>query len=651
MTESFRESESESLALPESMAVVRPAGVGLFLSGKEETHLPKEIANHPELLGQAAQRRELYSKMGRIFEQVSDVNMDLSEAADRSLVSAEDMTEIYERLTNFIETDENNARIILYLPFEMLPQLTDSKREPVQEKFRNAYKKAWLRLLHESDVRASFVNGDVLEPGMGEPPRVRKAAHLIPEILQRRLIQTSDIIEQFEINSEEELLQSLTEGILVAADRKLIDENDWRKIKAIAKEKPIIDLTLKASQKMAKPENDLIINKEDLTNKQLLELIAERLAVELANIEAHYQAVSGISPERVKWERQVKYDEVVDQLAQELAEEFQHGRLSLRQVESFCERQRTNEAYAITGIRSMVMAGEALAKSDFQKAQKFVSDCLPLIQKLWEKDSLEIKDAVNSGLAHWTRLGLINEEALNKFGVKLPDLSSPFPVDLEDLDLKYLAEATKKIEEHPVLAKHVYPLFILFGSQLKGYAGLEADCDLALFIRPGTDWEKREEIRGLLGQVIPKLETDKIIEFWVEKKEGKYGLRTITDGPRAVAGAPQIHFLFGGVWLGRGEEFKKIYEDLVEKYLDLNRFGDQKDRVRIHMLRQIELDVLQYRLMHKGYRRLYPNKRGKGSEHADLIDWESDFWDLGYRRIASLLFVSRVFLPDLQINR
>jgi hypothetical protein len=29
-----------------------------------------------------------------------------------------------------------------------------------------------------------------------------------------------------------------------------------------------------------------------------------------------------------------------------------------------------------------------------------------------------------------------------------------------------------------------------------------------------------------------------------------------------------------------------------------------------------------------------------------MVDYESAFWDPGYRRVATQIFVSRVFLPD-----
>ena len=72
---------------------------------------------------------------------------------------------------------------------------------------------------------------------------------------------------------------------------------------------------------------------------------------------------------------------------------------------------------------------------------------------------------------------------------------------------------------------------------------------------------------------------------------------------------------------------------------------------RINWLRQLELEALQYRLMHKGYSRFYPlNAMAETTktQNSFLIDSESAFWDSGYRRLATKLFISRVFLPAIE---
>jgi len=65
-------------------------------------------------------------------------------------------------------------------------------------------------------------------------------------------------------------------------------------------------------------------------------------------------------------------------------------------------------------------------------------------------------------------------------------------------------------------------------------------------------------------------------------------------------------------------------------------------------LEEMERDILQYRLMHKGYERFFPPAGGLHSAHADKVDGESMFWDSGYRQLATKLFASRVFLPKIK---
>jgi hypothetical protein len=49
--------------------------------------------------------------------------------------------------------------------------------------------------------------------------------------------------------------------------------------------------------------------------------------------------------------------------------------------------------------------------------------------------------------------------------------------------------------------------------------------------------------------------------------------------------------------------------------------------------------------MHKGYRKNYPANKEEKLVYGDLIDFGSDFWDQGYREVATQLFLRKVFLP------
>src|SRR3989338_10436077 len=104
--------------------------------------------------------------------------------------SPADLTELHTELSNFL-LDEENIRIILYLPFNLLPSPGTT--------FADIYLKSWKKLLtaNENDLRTNFVDGDVLEPELGENPRVRKAAHLIPELVKNGLVTISEVIDLY----------------------------------------------------------------------------------------------------------------------------------------------------------------------------------------------------------------------------------------------------------------------------------------------------------------------------------------------------------------------------------------------------------------------------------------------------------------------
>jgi len=519
---------------------------------------------------QARERRNLYKNFEQIFCHIPDVNMDFEKALEDKLVDSHELAIIYNNLSNFIKADSNNARIILYLPSQFLPNLNSNKHKSnelidTQNKFAASYKDAWIRLLFESEVRAIFVDGDVLEPGMGAAGRVRKAAHLLPDILQKNLISLKEVENIREIASQDqELFQSINEGLGIG-------------------------------KKPSSPDNH-----------------------------------KNISPKRKQWLEQVKQEQLIDQQSDILA-----LKLLTRQTD-------TKEIDNVIGITSIF------------KTKRPTEEYLKIIEKNWENATDEIKDCIISGLNHWAKLNIVSKDYLESLDIRDINLSSPFPVNLDKLtkeDFKDFVLAAEKIKNNPKLSEYIYPLFLAFGSRVKGYATSTADHDAAIFFKPNTPFSKREEILTLLKQEAPELnDVDKILEFWLSQKDGKLEFKPVPENSETIIGTSQIHIFLGGIWIGDKNEYQKIYNDITQTYRDLSHFGDKQEEVRFQFLRQLELDVLQCRLMHKGYRRFYPSRKDEGPANAHLIDWNSDYWDSGYRRVATQLFLSRVFLPKTSIT-
>ncbi|QQG42141.1 MAG: hypothetical protein HYV90_02390 [Candidatus Woesebacteria bacterium] len=580
-------------------------------------------------------RKDLANRLRGVFKKMGDEDLDL--AVQNGKIPESEANQLYKGLADFISADPNNIRLILYLPFQIMPDLNKTKAVQAQE-FAKVLHDGWVRLLFQSEMRASFNDGDDLEPGLGQPARTRKAAHLLPEFLSRGLVSETEVLDILEVTEGEELMVALTEGIVVANDSKFFSDKSMEVVKKLSQHKPavafILDGTMTPEPEMSKPEglNEILSKLEDDIDKIKVKLDPNSLYVKQ------------VSEKRIKWQKWLFKDEAINQAALSIADGFAQEKITWSELEKVTDK--------ILIIRSLRKIGEVLVKAGGNRAKDFAERSTAIVKDIWKFGTNEEKEEIINCVSVWQKLSILPSEFAQKLGIEVVDLSNPLPINLEDFarnDGLFITEIARKIEGSPELSKYFYPFILAFGSKIKGYAAHNGDFDFAVFIKPETPWEKRKEILALIGKEIPEItRIDRLLEYWVNDKDGKLGLKPIPkDAPNIVIGAEQIHFLFGGVWIGFGRELTKFRQDLMEKYLNLERFGDQKDLVRTKLLLMLELDVLQFRIMHKGYRKLYPSKKEEGTTHSNLIDWKSDFWDSGYRQIASLLFLSKVFLPDL----
>lgn len=620
----------ENIALLNSFQVIPPANIDLFMAGADvQTHLTREITENPKVVEEAKDRRFLFNRIEELFGKVSDEKMEISAAIKKELVDQEDLTEVYDHLNKFIKTDTNNARIILYLPFEILPNLKqteDKSKELIkaEKSFGKTYKDSWFRLLYESEIRASFTNGDILKPGVKKPECVRKAAHLIPEILDRGIIEPVDLINLLDLNDEDELLKSLTEGITVAIDGGFVDKVDSQRIQSALKEKKV---DFNFSKKTKKKKKDI------------------NLSLALKEIELKYQKgspyISNFSKNRIKWKKETEKEELIEQFVDQLVNKIDKKEMSLEDI-----------ILPLIKLKTIFKIGKKITSKSFSEACEFVKRHQPLIQKQWESNSIGIKDIIVSGLSHWEKLRIVDKSVAKSLNIKIPDFSLLSPINYDEIiseKFGYLKDAAEKIKKHPLLSKFIYPLFLVYGSVAKGQDRPSTDHDVEIFLKENAPFKKRKEILKILSLEIPEIsKVNELFEFWTKKNDGKINFRHIENRPKTVASPSQhLHILLSGIWVGNGKDIKKLQGDILEKYLDLSRLGQDKDEARFSLLREVEADTLQFRLMHKGYKYFYPNKKEEGTKNSDLIDWDSDFWDPGFRRLATKLFLSKVFLPDL----
>jgi len=648
----------EKIGLPKDLVAVRPLNLDLFFCGiDQQSSLPPEVSANPILFEQARKRRELSKSLDEAFYKVKDSQTDFYEALEQGILSSGELSAIYDQLSEFIKTDENNCRIILYLPVQLLPRSDRQKKLPSNvisssQRLNGILRDSWIRLLHETEARASFSNGDILEEGMEDPERICKAGHLTADFLDKGIVSPNDIIALLKIVSGEHILKSLAEGLIVARDRQLINDDKWEQIVRLSAKKDSIAAVLKRADRFNEIKNKSInIGSAENTDEWTAEIFGQ-LKDQLAEIQLKYQPEKqNFSPERASWLASVEKDSLFSMAAEIISPKLISGEIDIKDLERFYRLHERAPELEIVVLRSIFISLEELSKKDPQKVELFRQNYWPTIEGFWEKGSVLLKDEIISGLVRLQRLYPIDQNLLDLFNVKVPDLSLATPPDTEQLALSeynFLIEAAQKIKENQKLSANLYPVVLLYGSRSKGYALPSSDIDVAIFVKPDAQLSDRDEILKELDRSVPELKkAKKIVEFWTEDKDGQLDIRPVPEGTINIVGTDHIRFLMEGIWFGQKEEIAQLSETIINKYLDLDRFGNQKQETRRHLLRQLEMGFLQYRLLHKGFRTFYPSQKDKGTLHSDLIDWESDFWDPGYRRLATKLFISHVFLPDL----
>lgn len=614
----FVESAHERKEAPSGLAIEWPVSYAMF-DGVARGVLSESVVNNPEFQVLSEQRRDLYKQLSDILLKIEDGKFDINKALKLGKITADDISTLYKSLGSFIAGDANNSRLLLYLPFELFP----SKNEEIdkapdlvedQKDFYCILRAAWEDLLYESDVRASFVDGDVLEPGMGEPVRVRKAAHLIPFLVPAGVLRIEDvnqILKQAIIDNDVELVVSIEEGLSAL--------------------------------------KNLDLEKESTTTSEAIDILYAKLVSVEKELSENTDYVKKISDKRLAWERKVRRDEILENAARDLSGLLLLKKFDLKEIDdlniSDTDKSKLRLKTLQFSVEQCYIHNEAINGD-------LLGSLEVLCKKIWQDGGDLLKDEVHCTLSRLNRLGLMIDVG-KELGVEIYDLSSTRPVYFENMVRKeyaVLEELVEIIKNDPELSDSLFPFFACVGSKVKGIASINSDKDAVLFWRPGATLEKRISALKKIAEKCPKiLEMDSMPEVWLEYVGDKFEFRKGTESYPNNVSPQQIHFIMNGLLVGDKEEIKVVMSDLVEGYLDLRRLGKEKDGARQFLLRRLEMDNLMYRLMHKGFKRSYVQKNNKSLMKE--IDYKSDFYEPSYRGIASLIFVSRVLLPDLKLKK
>ncbi len=223
----------KSVEFDRTMDVIVSHPVAEILQNTTETKRvwPEVSDEDPTFVDQIELRSEQSNTVVSMMDQLTDATMPIEVALEQAVVDNRQATDFYTSLSEILN-DKDYHRLALYVPFELLPSATqkfeDSSLQAAVEDFKISYMTAWYNLLDVQDVRANFVDGDILEEEQktGNLPRVVKAAHLIPKLTERGLLKDADIQNILEGTDDPILYQSIVEVLEGYEDPVFSQENE-----------------------------------------------------------------------------------------------------------------------------------------------------------------------------------------------------------------------------------------------------------------------------------------------------------------------------------------------------------------------------------------------------------------------------------------
>lgn len=579
---------------------------------------PKEIANSADFIAQIQRRKELCNRLENVISCLPRPDIPLEKAINQGYVSAKQATELYAYLSDLLELDDEYKRIVLYLPFELLPSASWHPLEAdlwqSTKRFRQTYMNAWKNLLSIHDVRANFVDGDVIEVDQreGDLPRVVKAAHLIPILVGKGMMKYADVIRLME-KIDDPLLRNSILDIL-----------------------PVITIGKSTVGKSATYRNQM-----KTIDKITCAGIKNRLADEFAKIDS--QTFGDITEKRKKWLKLSQRKRAIDNLGKSLSGAMLNENLPDKVLASFLRNEADYSAQQVlvVGIREAI---EAVATTFFDGAKALYEQYEECLITFWQIKNEDLKDELLKTFRHLRELNIISDKQLIDLDINFPQLAGPFSENLELIakevnDTQRIADLIKSSAE---LSRMIYPVIMLFGSRIKGYGAQNADIDIGVFVKPQVDFEDRSKLHKLITNLF---EQDGIVEFWLEEKEGRLRVRDFPETDVNLGESYWTHVLFGAAWIGDSNTTRGLFGRLSVPYLyDTGKTIHGCNARRLY-LEEMERDTLLYRLMHKGYEQFFPRFGGINENYASRVDGASMFWDSGYRWLATKLFLNRVFLP------
>lgn len=469
--------------------------------------------------------------------------------------SSDVFDELYQSLNSLLGTGLND-RFVLYCPFDIIPT-ADSYRKYYEslDEFAELYIRSWYRLLNVHDVRANFIDGDVPDIELEQRP-------------MDMVVQAAYLVPML---LEKGLLTNLQLYALYNQDEvRTRSFDDALRHHEVVKFR-IDDNAINSSVSLILRDHDNYIN-----------LIIKQFSA---------------SDKRAGWLRHSRRQLVIKKLGQALVPYFMVDRppnLDNKYVE-IAAISATIETAAVYSLCS--------AQLIFSKYKEYLIGLM----------NTEFHDVVTSVLCRLYNFDVIPVEVLIEANIFVPSLCGPFYSNLKVVEFDRSALFDSE------LADIIYPVWIVYGSRLKGYGDLNSDIDKAVFVRPGvTDIDKVNRL--LLSKF------GNVTRFWLDEVGQDLRVRDFEKPEAYLGSSTDSHVLFGGVWEGDRDCIRMLGVRLLVPYTNAD------GNTRRVMLEELERDLLLYRLLHRGYEKYY------------MTDGPT-FLDDGYRMMAARIYTSHVYVP------
>ena len=590
-----------------------------------ESNLSTELKTNPELLKACEDRKRLIGELNNIYAKIPTLTT-IDVALETAVVSPEEIEKLYTSIIDTVENDEESKRVLLYFPFELIPNAHNKSLQF----FSTFYKNNWKELLRETDVREGFNIGDILEEELRKSPlaKVSKAAHLIPVLLEKNLIKKDDVLTILENETDETILESTLDTLRILVDKQYLDTAD---IATLEKSKKV---GVRNMASMIRHDQSTLREKVDdqrLEEKSVEELF-ESLDLEISNIQDSISEDIESMPEaRAQWLLNSKKEIILERYSQLLYKKLHNNK---EELEKMLVSKDMPDERTIVFIKSL---------EKLLIAEPWDDTLYAALHRLKTNNTSAVKNVLLQTFQRLHSAGILNEQYVSKNELENEEVEIEKGVD------RKVKNVLATIEADPLLSRSVYPAAILYGSHIKGYGKESSDTDIGVFVKEDITFDTHEKIKSTFTSALKELGIKgSVMEFWLKNNDdGSLWIKDFKNLDNSL-GDSMLTSPLTANWYGDEKTLQTLQTKLLPNYLysaDKKIAGIDARKI---WLRDMEHNLIQYRLMHKGYKEKNVPQGGIDSPYKYEIDGESMFYDSGFRRLATKIYLEKVFLPQLK---